>query len=479
MKYDNHPSQHNRIAPPKIVVIGAGSAAFGLGALSTIIQHPAMKGAQLALCDIKAEGLAVIRQLAQIMNRAWDAEMSISSSTERRELLPEADFVLVSIQVGPREEVWEQDWRIPLRHGVRQPYAENGGPGSFAHTARNLPLIMAIARDMEELCPDAWYLNLVNPLIRMTTALQRHSSIKAVGLCHQLLWGYTMAATVLADRWGIDIPDGFHVHTDADNKLAFLSVANEAVKHIDIKAAGINHFSWVYDIRDKHTGEDLYPELRERWFNHYRRDFEPLSREMFQIYGLMPTAGDSHLCEYLSWVSDSATHPWRKYDLKLQSWDGNRRRRASRQQLARDIVAGRVAVDELRDLSRHGMLDEGIPEMVAAVHYDRLQPRQQLNIPNRGYIPNLPAEAIVEVPGTISAAGFIGQRCPPLPAPIAELCRRELALSELYVDAALTGDRDLALQALLLDPMVTDIDSGRAILDDLLAANAEWLPQFG
>ncbi len=464
--------------PPKIVVIGAGSAVFGLGALTTIIQHPAMKGAQLALCDINAEGLAIIHQLAEIMNRAWDAGLSISSSTERRELLPEADFVLVSIQVGPREAVWERDWRIPLRHGLRQPYAENGGPGSFAHTARNLPLIMAIARDMEALCPDAWYLNLVNPLIRLTTALHRHSRIKAVGLCHQLLWGYTMAAAVLADRWGIAVPDGFHVHTDADNKMAFLSVANEAVKHLDIKAAGINHFSWVYDIRDKQSGEDLYPELRERWLTRFRRDFEPLSRELFEIYGLMPTAGDSHLCEYLTWVSDPVAQPWRKYDLKLQSWDGNRRRRASRQQLARDIVDGRVDVDDLRDLSRHGMLDEGIPELVAAVHYDRPLRRPQLNIPNRGYIPNLPEGAIVEVPGTVSAAGFVGDVFPPLPAPIAEMCRRELALSELYVDAALTGDRELALQALLLDPMVTDIDSGRAILDDLLIEFAEYLPQF-
>ena len=465
--------------PPKIVVIGAGSAVFGLGALSTIIQHPAMRGAQLALCDINAEGLAVIKQLAEIMNRAWDAELSISSSTERRELLPGADFVLVSIQVGPREAVWERDWRIPLRHGLRQPYAENGGPGSFAHTARNLPLIMAIARDMEALCPDACCLNLVNPLIRLTTALRRHSRVKAVGLCHQLLWGYTMAATVLADRWGIEPPDDFHVHTDADNMPAFLSVAKEAVKHLEIKAAGINHFSWVYEIRDKHTGEDLYPELRECWFKHFRRDFEPLSREIFQIYGMMPTAGDSHLCEYLTWVSDAATRPWRKYDLKLQSWAGNRRRRAARKQLARDIVAGRVDVDDLRDLTRHGMLDEGIPEMVAAVHYDRVQPHPQLNIPNRGYIPNLPDGAIVEVAGTVSAAGFVGEKFAPLPAPIAELCRRELALSELYVDAALTGDRELALQALLLDPMVTDIDRGRAILDDLLAEFAEYLPQFG
>ncbi len=464
--------------PPKIVVIGAGSAIFGLGALSTIIQHPAMRGAQLALCDLNAAGLRVIHQLAEIMNRAWDAELNISSSTERRDLLSDADFVLVSIQVGQREDVWESDWRIPLKRGVRQPYAENGGPGSFAHTARNLPPILAIARDMEELCPDAWYLNLVNPLMRLTSAIHSYSDIKVVGLCHQLLWGYAMAGAVLADRWGITVPPGFHVHTDADNMTAFLLVAAEAVKHLDIKAAGINHFSWAYDIRDAHTGDDLYPELRERWLKHTRRDFEPLTRELFAIYGLLPTPGDSHLCEFLSWVSDPAAQPWRKYHLKLQSWDGNRRRRAHRNQLARDIVAGRVDVNTLRDVTRHGMLDEGIPELVEAVHYDKPRAHQQLNLPNRGYIPNLPAGAIVEVPGTVGGAGFIGESCPPLPAPIAEMCRRELSLSELYVDAALTGDRELALRAILLDPMVTDIDSGRAILDDLLAANEDYLPQF-
>ena len=465
--------------PPKIVVIGAGSAIFGLGALSTIIQYPAMKGAELALCDIDAEGLAVMRTLAEKMNRAWDAEITISSSTERRDLLPDADFVLVSIQVGQREDVWELDWRIPLRHGLRQPYAENGGPGSFAHTARNLPLIMAIARDMEALCPDAIFLNLVNPLIRLTTAVHRHSKIKVVGLCHQLLWAYAMAGAVLAERWGIAVPEGFHVHTDASNKLAFLSVAREAVKHLEIKAAGINHFSWVYEIRDKHTGEDLYPELRDRWLNHYRADFEPLSREIFAIYGMMPTAGDSHLCEYLTVVSDPLSKPWEKYDLKLQDWDGNRQRRAYRGKLARDIVAGVVDVDELRDLSRHGMLDEGIPEMIEAAHYDQPHQHPQLNIPNRDYIPNLPAEAIVEVPGTIDGSGFHGERFPPLPEGIAEMCRRELSLSALYVEAALHGDRDLALGALLLDPMVTDIDRARAILDDLLEEFAEYLPQFG
>ena len=464
--------------PPKIVVIGAGSAIFGLGALSTMMQSPLLKGAHLALCDTNEAGLKTITQLAHMMNEAWESDITITSSTERRDLLPDANFVIVSVQVGQRETVWEMDWQIPLKHGVRQPYAENGGPGAFSHTARNLPLILAIARDMEDLCPDAYYLNLVNPLIRLTLAVHRYTKIKVVGLCHQLLWGYAMAGTILADRFGIEVPEHFHVHTDADNMPNFIPVARAAVQNLDIKAAGINHFSWVYDIRDKKTGEDLYPELRDRWLNHYRKDFEPLSREIFEIFGMMPTAGDSHMCEYLSQTHDPITKPWEKYELKLQSWEGNRRRRARRIDLAESIVSGKTSVNDLRDVWRHDMLDEGIPEMIAAVTYNHNHYHQQLNLPNRGFIPNLPQDAIVEVPGMISGFGFNGLSFPPLPEGIAELCRRELARSSIVVDAAVTGDRQLALQALMLDPMVSDIDQARAILDDFLIQFNEYLPQF-
>ncbi len=466
------------IHPPKIVIIGAGSAIFGLGALSTMMQSRQLRGAHIALCDIDREGLETMTRLAQIMNDAWGTEATITSSSERRDLLPGADFVIVSIQVGQRETVWEKDWQIPLQHGVRQPYAENGGPGSFAHTARNLPLILAIARDMEALCPNAWYLNLVNPLIRLTTAVHRYTKIKVIGLCHQLLWGYAMAGAVLADRFGIDVPPGFHVHTDADNMPHFIPVARAALEHLEIRAAGINHFSWVYDIRDRKTGEDLYPLLRQKWLHEYRRDFEPLSREVFATYGMMPTAGDSHMCEFLPFVSDPVTKPWEKYDLKLQSWEGNRRRRARRWEIARAIVAGERSVDDLRDVWRHDMLDEGIPEMIGALHYNEQHYHQQLNIPNAGFIPNLPDDAIVEVPGILSAFGVQGLNFPPLPEGIAELCRRELALSSLIVDACANGDRGLALQALTLDPMTHDLDTARAVLDDLLRTFAEYLPQF-
>jgi len=465
--------------PPKIVILGAGSAIFGLGAMATLIRSERLRGAELALVDIDEPALETMTRLAEKMNLAWDAGMTITSTSRRADVLPGADFVIVSVQVGQRETVWEMDWQIPLRHGVRQPYAENGGPGSLAHTCRNLPLILDIARDMERLCPDAWYINLVNPLIRLTLGVHRYTKIKVLGLCHQLLWGYAMAAAILSDRYGIPIPDGFHVHTDADNLPHFIPVARAGFEHLDIKAAGINHFSWIMDIRDRATGEDLYPLLRERWLTGYRRDFEPLTREMFAIFGLMPTPGDSHLCEFLPFVVDPVHKPWEKYGLKLQSWEGNRRRRASRWELARSILSEETPVEKLRDMWQFNILEEPVAEMIEAITYNDNYYAQQLNIPNNGgLIPNLPADAIVEVPGVISGMGIQGLGFPPLPDGIAALCRRELELSSIIVEAAATGDRNLALQALLLDPMIDDLDTARAILNDFLTEFAEFLPQF-
>jgi alpha-galactosidase len=282
-----------------------------------------------------------------------------------------------------------------------------------------------------------------------------------------------MAIAVLADRYGVPIPERFNVHTDADNMPSFAPVAAAAFEHLDIKAAGLNHFSWIYDIRDKKTGEDLYPLLRRRWLNGYRKDFEPLTRELFEIFGMMPTPGDSHLCEYLQWVHDPVTKPWEKYDLKLQSWDGNRRRRADRWAMAQAIVDGQRSVNELKNVH-----SEGIPEIIEAITCNDNFYHHQLNLPNKGAIPNLPDDAIVETPGIIAGMGIRGLNMPPLPEPIAELCRRELAYSSLVVDACYHGDRELALQALLLDPMVNDIDRARAILQDFYSEFADYLPQF-
>lgn len=210
-----------------------------------------------------------------------------------------------------------------------------------------------------------------------------------------------MLGALFAEHYGYahEVPPDFHVHTDADNVPITMHMAKRAHEHLEVKAAGINHFSWIYDIREKGTGRDMYPLLRQ-YFMNYRESFEPLTREMFRIFGLMPTAGDSHMCEFLAFTHDPLTKPWEKYNLKLQNWDMNLERRASRLQQARDIVAGKRDVNELRDVK-----SEGVPEIIEALTYNDNRYFEQLNLVNRGKIPNLPDDAIVEVPGILSSAG--------------------------------------------------------------------------
>ncbi len=460
--------------PPKIVIIGAGSAVFGQRAVAAILRSPVLEGAELQLVDTDPEPLELMAELAETMNRAWGSNATINATGDRREALPGADFVILSVQVGPREEVWEKDWRIPLEHGIRQPYAENSGPGGLAHTARNLPLIVDIARDMEDLCPDALMLNYVNPMIRLTEVVERYTKIKVVGMCHQLRWGYAMAMAILGDKYGVDVPQDVKIDTNHQTRHFREPLMAAGLEHLDIKAAGINHFSWIVDIRDRKTGEDLYPELRDRWNRGLPRpDFEPLSKDMFDIFGLMPTPSDSHLCEFLPYVHDPIKKPWERYNLHTQSWSGNLDRRSGRRELAQKIVNGEEPVDQLKNLR-----SEGVPELIEGVYANRNIYWDQLNLPNHGLIPNLPEGSIVEVPGMATGAGVKGLGMGPLPEGIAELCRRELAYSSVAVDASYHGDKDLLLQALLLDPTINDIQTAREVLDHLLTEFDEYLPQF-
>jgi len=456
----------------KIVVIGAGSASFGLNTLATIMRSQALCGSTLSLVDIDRRGLETMSTLGARMNREWDARITIESSTERTDLLPEADFVILSIEPGPREQLWRQDWEIPLRHGLRQPYAENGGPGGFAHTARNIPILLGVAQDMERLCPAAWLINFTNPVPRLCLAATRYTRTKTVGLCHQINAAHLIAFAVLAKRWGIQVPPDLDTHPDPahlQDRAPWVALAYEKV---DVKAVGLNHFIWMVDVRDRATGEDLYPLFRQH-YRTYHPDFEPLTRKMFEVFGLCPGPGDCHLCEYLPWGHDPHTKPWETYNLRLYDWAAAEKDRQDRARLAAAMAAGEQPIDGLRQVH-----SEGAVELIEAIAGNTNAYIPTVNIPNQGYIPNLPDRTIVEVPAVADGAGIHGLGLDPLPEAIAELCRREAALAGLVVDAAVTGSRELALQALLLDPMISDFGQAEGILNDYLEAYAEWLPQF-
>jgi alpha-galactosidase len=458
----------------KIVVIGAGSASFGLETLSALMNSPKLRGSHLALVDRNPDALGLMTRLAARLNRDWDAEMQVTAHTSHVDALPGAHFVISAIEVPPREKLWRQDWEIPLKYGVRQPYAENGGPGGFAHAARNVGPVLEIAHAMEQACPDAWFINFSNPMVRVCDAIHRYSKIKVVGLCHQIFAGYGMVGYVLADRLGVEVPEGkISTHADPDLWPRFGRIVRQvAVDRLDIQAAGLNHFTWMLDVRERKTGEDLYPLFAQRWAA-FDPTFEPLTRRVYAAFGRFPIPGDEHLCEYLPWVSDPTTRPWEKYDISLYDWERNDRRRTEGHALIAQMADGQAPVDELR--SRDG---EGTRDIVETISTADRHYHLAVNLPNAGQIGNLPAGAIVETPGVITGAGISPVAVGNLPEGIAELLRRELTVVRLSVDAAVQGDRQLALQCLLLDPVVTDLDVAQQILDDYLDCYRDHLPQF-
>jgi alpha-galactosidase len=457
----------------KITVIGAGSAQFGENTLAAILRSRKLRGSTLALVDRNPHNLDIVSRLAERLNREWESGFTIESHQHHRGALEGAQFVVSAIEVGAREGLWETDFQIPLKHNVRQPYAENGGPGGFAHAARNIGPVLEIAHDMEQACPDAWFINYTNPMIRICDAVNRHTRIKAVGLCHQIYAAYCMAGVALAKDYHLEIPHGLTgMHAAVDQFAAQERLKKQMLPMVDIRAAGLNHFTWILSIHDRHTGEDLYPLFRERFFE-LDPKFEPLTRDVFSAFGLFPVPGDTHLCEYLPWLSDSSTRPWEKYDIKLYDWELMASvRDFSLDRLAR-MASGALTIEALEEADSEGALEMIENMALAGKHY-----HLAANLPTTGQIANLPLGATVETPVFVSGAGIDPVHMGSLPAPIAELCRREIAVSQLCVDAAVEGSREKALQCLLLDPVITDIQVARRILDDYLVAYREYLPQF-
>ena len=295
-----------------------------------------------------------------------------------------------------------------------------------------------------------------------------------VGLCHQIKAGYGVVGYTLASDLGIEIPKDLFLSTHADPKywVPLNAIVQQALQKVDIKAAGLNHFTWMLDLRDRKTGADLYPLFRQR-LSVLDPAIEPLTRRVMDAFGLFPIPGDEHLCEYLPWLSDPQTRPWEKFDISLYDWEAAEVRRDAGHSLIERMGRGAEAIDPLLEADSEGAIEviEGITGVGNAYHL-------AVNLPNDGYITNLPQGAVVEVPGLFSGLGVRGVGMGALPEGVAELCRRECMVSQLTVDAVLKGDRQLALQALLLSPGITDLDVAQKILDDYLVIYREHFPTF-
>jgi alpha-galactosidase len=426
----------------KLVAIGIGSVIFGVELLRDVFRAPEFRGAELWLVDVNPEALGLMTRLADRLNASADWEVRVHSTLERREALPGADFVVTSVALD-RIATWRADHALALSHGFASVLSENGGPGGLSHTLRSVPLMLEIGHDVEDLAPSALILNYTNPENRVCLALRRYTSARVVGLCHSVAEAIEECAVVLG----------------------------RSRSRIDVHAAGVNHFTWFLSIRDADSGGDLLPEFRRRTMAADAPQ-GPLCRLLAERLGLHPAIDDDHVGEYLPWGADVIGTTG--YDFQQHE----RRSRADSERLEAWGSGARSVGPLLAEPSQEAKVDQSAAEIMGDVIARRTRRRPSFILPNDGYIDNLPADSVVEVPGLVEAGVARGVPVGALPEHVAALVRHELAIQDVAVQAAIEGSRDLAMRALLLDPIVASERAAQRFLDDVLRVHRALLPRF-
>jgi alpha-galactosidase len=436
----------------RIVLVGAGSAQFGLGTVADILMSKVLTGGTIVLHDINPTSLETVRQACQMAIDETKLDFSLEATTSRPEALKDADFVIISIEVGPRFKLWEQDYEVPRKYGNRQIFGENGGPGGLFHSLRIIPPIIEICKDVEKTCPSAWVINFSNPMSRICLAIKRKfgEKVKAVGLCHEISF--------------------------AENYLP--EMLNTPFSNLQIKAGGLNHFGILLEVRYRDTGRDAYPDIREKakaYFDgvHASNEIRPdradrsltLVMEILRVYNYLPYTYDSHFGEYIQWAWERADHKYIRefYDIyKLFCLE-------QAKQLER-IVEGKESADMW--LSASG--ERAIP-IIEGIITDSKHYELSVNLPNQGIIENLPRDLVVECPATVDRNGVHGVKLGEIPSGLAGLMRNQATVQDLTVEAALASSKQKALEALLADPAVDSLTSAEKMLDEILQLQAEHL----
>lgn len=451
----------------KIVLIGAGSAVFTKGLIADFIQSEFGEW-EIALCDINPQILESITRLAKKMVEQKKSDIIISSSTDRTDLLPGADFVVTTIAVGGRR-AWEQDVKIPRKYNIYQPVGDSIMPGGISRAQRMIPVMVEIAKDIERLCPDAYFFNYSNPMTAIVTAVRRATNVKIIGLCHGVIYGEKYLAKML----GVD------------------------VKRLTTIGAGLNHLTWLYDIRV--DGKDVHQELLDvverqkkeheknphvrNFFNPLLEDKEipnhmdnPLSWEFFERYGAIPAVVDRHAVEFFP-----ERFPEGKYygaTLGIDAFPIDdviaRGEGIYKAMLEQGETEGEV---EAELFQRADGEHEQLAEIIKSLLLDERKVFS-VNIPNEGAVAGIPDDAVLEIPGVATARGFSSMHVNGFEGPVKDIIIKRLASVDLTVEAALTGDRQLWADAMMLDGAVTDYETAENLVNDFIKEHKDYLPQY-
>ncbi|MCL6444369.1 MAG: alpha-glucosidase/alpha-galactosidase [Alicyclobacillus sp.] len=429
----------------KIAFIGAGSTVFAKNVLGDCMLTPSLRGFEFALFDINEERLKDSERMLHNLKEQLRADVHIQAYRDRKQALTGAKYVINAIQVGGYEPCTVIDFEVPKKYGLRQTIGDTVGIGGIFRALRTIPVMLSIAEDMQEVCPDAWFLNYTNPMAVLTNVMITHGGVKTVGLCHS-------------------------VQVCVPNLFRSLNMDPEGVEY---KIAGINHMAWLLEV--KKDGVDLYPEIKRRAREKQKQKHDDMVRfEIMDKFGYYVTESSEHNAEYHPYFI-KRTHPELIENLNIPLDEYPRRCVAQIEQW-RQMRESLVENKNLQHTRTHEYASYLLEAMETNQPY-----KLGGNVMNTGLIENLPREACVEVPCLVDASGVTPTYVGRLPEQCAALNRTNINTQLMTIEAAITRKREAVYQAAFLDPHTASeltLDEIVALCDDLIEAHGNWLPEF-
>ncbi len=434
---------------PKITLIGAGSTVFAKNLIGDILSFPELADSVISLHDIDEDRLRTSEIVAHKVAQALDVHPTIEVSTDRRAALDGADYAICMVQVGGYEPSTVVDFEVPKKYGLRQTIADTLGVGGIMRGLRTIPVLLDMCRDMEELCPDVTFLNYVNPMSILCWAISRASRIKTVGLCHS-------------------------VQGTAEQLASNIRVPIEEINYV---CAGINHMAFYLRFERKTADgvEDLYPRLHQIVEEGRTPSWNHVRYEMLSRLGYFVTESSEHFSEYVPWfIKRDRPDLIKQFDIPLDEYPRRCEMQIAGWEQLREYLEApdtTIAVERSNEYGAYIIhsLETGIPCVIYG------------NVPNHGLIDNLPQDCVVEVPCLVDKNGIQPTRIGALPPHLAALIQTNVNVQALTVEAALTGKREHIYHAAMLDPHTAaelDLDQIWSLVDDLIEAHGDWLPNY-
>ena len=456
----------------KITFLGAGSTVFCRNVLGDCMCRESLRDAEIALYDIDRvrlqESKAILEKMNSTFNQGRAKIRCYLGAENRKKALAHADFAVNAIQVGGYEPSTVIDFEIPKKFGLQQTIGDTLGIGGIFRALRTIPVMMDFARDMEEVCPDAWFLNYTNPMAMLTGAMLQNTAVKTVGLCHSV----QVCGCSLLLSLGLMTEEEAKKGEWCDEPLGIRS-----------RIAGINHQAWLLEI--SRDGKDLYPQIRKLARQVVKKSRGHLEHpevcganlvrlEMLNRFGYYLTESSEHTAEYTPyWIKKNYPQLIREYGIPLDEYP----RRCIRQ-----IEDWKKEYQSLKEKSalEHHLSREYASAIMDSILTDT--PRQiGGNVLNRGFIPNLVPDAVVEVPCLVNAQGIHGTYVGPLPVQCAAVNMTNINVQLMTIEAARTLKKENVYQAAMLDPHCAaelSMDDIVKMCDALIQAHGDMLPAF-